>query len=355
MAQSFQRTTCCHAFHFRNSSSVRLALELHRLIDIFAPVSFNRTLSKKRKNMSAGSKKIIIAALLANLGIAISKFIASFVTNSSAMLAEAVHSLADTMNQVLLLVGLRLSERKASRLHPFGYGMERYFWSLIVALVLFVIGATFSIYEGFAKAIHPHAIESPIVNYVVLGIGIVLEIFSFIAALREFNRVRGSLPVMKYVRETKDPTVITVVFEDSAALIGLIVALLGVTLSVATGNTMYDGIASIVIGVLLGIIAVFLAWESKSLLIGEAASQENLDAMRAVIDRTANVRLVSEIMTMHLSPTSILANLSLDFDASLSSSQVEALTVAIEREMKTAVPELTHVFIEAAVGEAQSV
>lgn len=297
--------------------------------------------------MAAGSKKIIIAALLANLGIAIAKFVAAFITNSSAMLAEGVHSLADSANQVFLLIGIRLSQRTPTKMHPYGFGMERYFWSFIVAMTLFAIGATFSIYEGVLKTMQPHLIESVLVNVVVLGISIVLELFSFIAAYKEFNHLRGSMPVWTYIRTTKDPVTITVLFEDSAALLGLLVALCGVLLSELTGNMVFDGLASIIIGIILGAVAVVLAWESKSLLIGEAASDEDIQKLSAIIDSTNGVMLASDIMTMHLSPTSILVNLSLDFEKKLNSDQVETITASLEEQMKTAVPAVTHVFIEA--------
>ncbi len=295
----------------------------------------------------ANSFVSILYALGANFAIFVAKLAGALITGSSAMLAEAVHSLADCGTQGLLLLGMNRSRRPPTPDAPLGYGKAIYFWSFIVAMTLFSIGATFSIYEGVIKTINPHPITSITVNFIVLGISIMLELYSFQAAWKEFNRLRGMLPIIRYIKETKDPVAITVLFEDTAALIGLIVALFGLLIAHETGNPIFDGIASIVIGVILGMVAVVLAWESKSLLIGESASDEDLRKLKSVIEETDGVSLNSEIMTMHLDPSSILVNLSLDFEKKLNSDQVETITAIIEEEMKRAVPSVTQVFIEA--------
>lgn len=298
--------------------------------------------------MSAGSRKIVVAALMANLGIAAAKFAAAFLTGSSAMLAEAVHSVADSANQLFLLLGIRLSSRNPTRLHPFGFGMERYFWSFVVALTLFSMGALFSTYEGVRKIFDPHPLESFGLSMAVLAVGFILEGVSFRAAWKEFRHQRGPAPTWSFIRKTKDPVTITVLFEDSAALIGLSVAFAGIVCALITGNALFDGAASVIIGLLLGGVAFLLAWESKSLLIGEAASEEDVALLSAVVDETEGVAPASDIITMQLSPTAILVNLALDFDERLDSTRVEDLTADIERRMKAALPAVAFVFIEAA-------
>ncbi|NOY06323.1 MAG: cation transporter [Chlorobi bacterium] len=297
--------------------------------------------------MSEGSKRVIIAAFLANLGIALAKFIASFISGSSAMLAEAVHSMADTANQLFLFIGLKRAKKPPTSLHPFGFGQERYFWTFVVAMSLFVIGGTFSVYEGIAKAIHPHQLENIAVSYVVLGVSLVLEGLSFRTAWKEFALRRGAIPTLTFIRQTKDPVLITVLFEDASALLGLLIALSGITLSHVTGELFFDGLASVLIGILLILVAVFLAWESKSLLIGESASPENIERIRKAVDDTDGIERVGELLTMHLGPDQILVNLSLDFADNLSAEEIERTTAELERRIRETVPGATRIFIEA--------
>ncbi len=297
--------------------------------------------------MKTGAKKVIIAAFLANLGIALAKFVASFISGSSAMLAEAVHSVADTTNQVFLFIGLKRAKKPPTPLHPFGFGQERYFWTFVVAMSLFVIGGTFSVYEGIAKSIHPHPLENLTVSYIVLGVSIVLEGLSFWTAWKEFVRQRGDTPTVNFIRQTKDPVLVTVLFEDASALLGLLIALVGITLSHITGELFFDGLASVLIGILLILVAVFLAWESKSLLIGESASPENVHRILTAVEDTDGIERVGELLTMHLGPDQILVNLSLDFNDNLNAEEIEHTTAELELRIREGVPAATRIFIEA--------
>ena len=294
-----------------------------------------------------GSKKVIYAALAGNGLIAITKFGAAAVTGSSAMLSEAIHSMVDTGNQGLLLYGLKRAARPADQKHPFGYSMELYFWTFIVAILIFAVGAGISIYEGVSKLLTPHPITNPMVNYVVLAIAMVFEAAAWWVALKEFNRSKGGLGYLAAVRESKDPTVFTVLFEDSAAMLGLIVAFIGILLSDQLGLPALDSAASIVIGLILGATAALLAYESKGLLIGESADSELVLEVEKIAMGKVGIERVNELLTMHLGPTDILLNLSLDFDDSLSAGQVETAISEMETAIKTAFPEIARVFIEA--------
>ena len=260
-----------------------------------------------------GSKKVIYAALAGNLLIAVTKFGAASVTGSSAMLSEAIHSLVDSGNQVLILYGIRRAARPADDAHPFGYGMELYFWTFVVAVMIFAVGAGVSIFEGISALTgEAHEMRDPLVNYIVLGVAMVFEGAAWIVAYREFNKMRGNRSLLREVRRSKDPTVFTVLFEDTAAMLGLIVAAGGIALAQAFHLPQLDAIASILIGVILAAVAALLAFESKGLLIGEAASHDTQSKLRDLVTATPGILAMNELLTMHLGPQDILLNVSLD-------------------------------------------
>lgn len=294
-----------------------------------------------------GSKLVIYAALAGNSLIAITKFTAAAYTGSSAMLSEAIHSVVDTGNQTLLLYGLHRASRKPDARHPFGYGGEVYFWSFVVAILLFAVGSGFSLYEGVLKVMDPHPVKNVMISYLVLSGAIVFEAGAWYVAAREFNKVRKGRPIFRTVLEAKDPSIITVLLEDSAAMLGLVAALVGIWLGQVTGNPVYDGIASIVIGVILALAAIFLAIETKGLLIGEAAHPEVTAALKRIIAEQASVFRTNEILTMHIGPTDVLVNASLDFKDSADSVEIERTVSEIEARIKEAYPRVTRIFIEA--------
>lgn len=296
---------------------------------------------------SHGSKKVIYAALAGNALIAVTKFAASAYTGSSAMLSEAIHSVVDTGNQVLLLHGLRRSARQPDAAHPFGYGRELYFWAFVVAILIFAVGSGISLYEGVQKIIEPHPVTDPVVNYIVLGLAMVFEAAACSVAVREFNQVRGDTPPLKAVRASKNPAVFTVLFEDFAALLGLFVALVGLLLAEYFHWPWMDGVASIGIGIILALTAIFLAYETKALLIGEAAGKPVIDGIRAIVGEAAPAVLtVNELRTMHMGPDDILVGLSLDFRDDLPAGAVEDTIYRIERAIKERFPEIRRLFIE---------
>jgi cation diffusion facilitator family transporter len=294
-----------------------------------------------------GTRIVIYAALVGNGLIAITKFIASGITGSSAMFSEAIHSVVDTGNQMLMLYGLKRADRPADARHPFGYSMELYFWTFVVAILIFSLGAGFSIFEGVSKLADPHPIEKPIVNYIVLGVAIIFEGAAWMVAFREFRKTKGTLGYIKAVQRSKDPTVFTVLFEDSAAMLGLFAALIGVGLTQITGNPVFDAIASIAIGIILACTAALLSYESKGLLIGEAARPAVIGNIRKLVNKREGIISINELLTMHFGPHDILLNLSIDFVDGISASEVEALISDMEVEIKSAHPEITRVFIEA--------
>ena len=296
---------------------------------------------------SHASKKVIYAALAGNALIAATKFGAAAFTGSSAMLSEAVHSLVDTGNQGLLLYGLRRARRPADVAHPFGYGMELYFWTFVVAIMIFGLGAGVSVYEGLHKVWAPQPVTNPIVNYVVLTVAMVFEAAAWAIALRQFRQTKGRRGWLEAVRRSKDPTVFTVLFEDSAAILGLIVALVGIALGQWLDMPALDGAASIVIGVILAVTAALLAYECKGLLIGEGASREVVGGVRNILGGEAAIIAVNEVLTMHLGPQDVLLNLSVDFGAPYSADDVEAAISRLETRIKESYPEVTRVFIEA--------
>jgi cation diffusion facilitator family transporter len=294
-----------------------------------------------------GSRKVIFAALVGNSLIAGTKFAAAAFTGSSAMLSEAVHSLVDTGNQVLLLHGLRRAARPADGRHPFGYGMELYFYSFVVAILIFGLGAGISLYEGIEKVRHPAPITNVYVNYIVLGLAIVFEAAAWTVALREFRTTKGALGWFAAVRASKNPAVFTVLFEDTAAMLGLVAALVGIALAQILGLAWLDGAASIAIGVILALTAAFLAWECKGLLTGESARPEIVEGIRRLVRRHGEVERVNEVLTMHLGPEDVLLNLSVEFADRLSANDIEAAVDRIERAIKTRFPQVRRLFIEA--------
>mgnify|MGYP000182724452 CR=1 FL=1 len=293
-----------------------------------------------------GTVKVIAAAFFGNLLIAISKFAAAFYTGSSAMFSEGVHSLVDTGNQALLFLGLKKSQKPADDQHPFGYGGEVYFWAFVVAILLFAVGAGVSFYEGWHKLHDPEPMENIHINYIVLTLAFIFEGYAWWVAYKEFNKLRGKRGIFDAVRASKDPSVFVVLFEDSAAMLGIIVAFIGIWISSHYGITWADAAASICIGVILAFVAMTLAYECKGLLLGEAASPEVVEAVRKIFENNEKV-FINEIATMHMGPRTILLVASLDFDADLSSSDVEQMGVVFESEIKQAFPEIKRVYIEA--------
>ena len=282
-----------------------------------------------------GSKKVIYAALAGNGLIAITKFIAAALTGSSAMLSEAIHSVVDTGNQGLLLYGIRRSRRPPDAAHPFGYGSEIYFWSFVVAILIFGLGAGISFYEGVQKLLHPHPITSPYINYIVLAIAMVFEAGAWLVAYREFGKVRGNFGLFEAVQRSKDPTVFTVLFEDTAAMLGLLAALTGIACADFFAIVWADGAASLVIGFILAGTAALLAYETKGLLIGEAASRSLRQGVRGLVRRAREVRHINEMRTMHMAPNDILLALSLDFHDDLNVGRVEQTIFLLEKDIKT--------------------
>jgi cation diffusion facilitator family transporter len=297
--------------------------------------------------VASGSKKVIYAALIGNGLIAVTKFVAAFVTRSSAMFSEGVHSVVDTGNQVLLLWGLHRSKRPPDRQFPFGHGKEVYFWSFIVAILIFAVGAGISVYEGVKHLLHPRPIESPHVNYIVLALAMVFEGAAWFFAWKEFRKVKGGYGYIQAVQRGKDPSMFVVLFEDTAAMLGLIVAFLGIFLGQLTANPYFDGAASVMIGLILGATAIWLAYETHGLLIGEGANPEVVEKIREITGRYDPITHVNEIATMHMGPEYILVNLSVDFASEASSDDVESVVRSLDRELKAALPRVKRVFIEA--------
>ncbi|MDP6787853.1 MAG: cation diffusion facilitator family transporter [Rhodospirillales bacterium] len=295
----------------------------------------------------SSSKKVVLAALAGNAAIAVTKFAAAAMTGSSSMLSEAVHSVVDTSNQGLLLYGIRRAGRPADDDHPFGYGMELYFWTFVVAILIFAGGAGVSVYEGVAKLGNPQPIIDAHINYIVLAVALVLEAGAWWVAFKEFTKSKGDLGTLEAVRRSKDPAVFTVLFEDSAAIAGLVIAAVGIGLADALDEPLWDGVGSIVIGAVLAGTAAFLAYECKGLLIGEGAGRAVVRGVRRMANEQDGVARINEALTMHLGPRDVLLNLSLDFKEHLSAVEVEETISALERSIKAAYPEITRVFIEA--------
>nr|MEA2798925.1 hypothetical protein [Phenylobacterium sp.] len=293
------------------------------------------------------SKSVIYAALAGNTAIALTKFAAAGFTGSVAMLSEAIHSVVDTGNQLLLLLGLRRAARPADARHPFGHGLQLYFYTFVVAVLIFGVGAVISIWQGIEKIRHPVAVEHAWVNYVVLSLGVLFEGGVWVVALRAFNAERAGRPWLLAVRSSKDPTVFTVLFEDTAALAGLAVALLGVFLSETLDAPVMDGVASVLIGGILAVTAFFLASESQSLLTGEAASYDTRRGINRIARAEPGVVGLNQARTMHFGPNEVLVVLSLDFEDTLPAGEVERIVTRLERKIKVAHPDVRQVFIEA--------
>jgi cation diffusion facilitator family transporter len=296
---------------------------------------------------ASGSKKVIIAALIGNTAIAITKFIAASITGSSAMLSEGIHSLVDTGNQGLLLFGMKQAQKPPDESFPFGHGKEIYFWSFVVAILIFAVGAGVSLYEGIHHMIHPISMESPVINYIVLGLAILFEGAAWLFALKEFNRTRGQLGYVEAVQRGKDPSLFVVLFEDSAAILGLIVALVGIFLAQLTGLAWFDGLASVIIGLILGGTAWWLAYETKGLLIGEAANKKVIQGIRDLISEIPDINHVNEILTMHMGPEFILVNVSADFNDDIRAGELEKAIAQLDLKIKEQYPEVKRIFVEA--------
>ena len=297
--------------------------------------------------MAGSSKKAIYAALIGNSMIAVTKFAAAVHTGSSAMLSEGIHSLVDTGNQVLLLHGLKRAKRPASSEFPFGHGKEIYFWSFVVAMLIFALGGTVSIYKGWTHLTHPTSINNLAINYVVLGFAIVFEGAALWVAFKEFNLRRGSRGIVRAIVGGKDPTLFVVIFEDSAALLGLFIALAGLLLYQVTGNPLFDALASIGIGVVLVLTAFVLAIESKSLLIGESADPEVVAGIVAILDEDDRVHSVNEVATLHMGPEFIVVTISADFVNTLPGKTIASAVTSFTRQIKATDPRIKRVFIEA--------
>jgi cation diffusion facilitator family transporter len=293
--------------------------------------------------------------MAANFGIAITKFAAGAASGSSAMLSEGVHSLVDTGNQLLLLLGIHQSRKPACDKHPFGRGMEQYFWSLIVAILLFSIGGGISFYEGIERLRHPGELGDPFWSYLVLGVALLMEGASWIVAWREFKKKkRSDHGFWKALRSSKDPSIFVVLVEDTAAMAGLVIAFFGVFLGHQLGNTYYDGIAAVLIGVILVIVALFLIFESKGLLMGESADRKQVNLIRAAAAGGASVSAVHELLTMHLGPEEILLNIEIEFKADLNAEEVAQAIDRMEGRIRSSVPAVTRIFVEAkAIGRQQ--
>lgn len=296
---------------------------------------------------SSQSKVAIIAAIAANLALAICKFVAAAFTGSSAMLSEGIHSSVDTGNQALLLLGTRLSKRPPDELHPFGHGLDLYFWTLIVALFIFGVGGGVSIYEGILHIIHPQEVESVAWSYSVLGLGILFEGTSWGFALHGFLKSTRGRSMWTTVRNTKDPTLVAVLFEDSAALVGLVVAFVGIYLGRALHAPFMDGVASIVIGLILMSVASILAFESRKLLIGESADPAVVRSIHDLVLSDPAVERASPPLTLHFGPDNVLVNLDVDFHADLTLHQIESAIDRLESAIRTKHPRVRRVFLEA--------
>ncbi|MBB3235432.1 cation diffusion facilitator family transporter [Phyllobacterium endophyticum] len=294
----------------------------------------------------AGSKKVIYAAIIGNLLIAATKFIAAFFTGSSAMLSEGVHSLVDTGNGGLLLYGLRRASRPADITHPLGHGRELYFWSFVVALLVFAVGAGVSFYEGLIHIMEPEAVANPLVNYVVLGFAMLFEGASWSVALKEFRAVKGKLGYVRAVRQSKDPSVFTVLFEDTAALLGLVIAFIGISAAQIFDMPQLDGVASIGISLVLATTAIFLARETKGLLIGESALPEMEQQILDIANSDPDVQRANGVLTMHMGPKQIFAGLSVEFEDRVQANEIEACVERLEAMLKKANPDIVTLFVK---------
>lgn len=298
-------------------------------------------------HVASGSTTAVYAAIVGNALIAIAKFVAAGVTGSSAMLSEGIHSLVDTGNGGLLLLGIGQSQKPPDALHPFGHGKELYFWTLVVAFLIFGVGGGVSAYEGIRHLIDPRPLEDPTWSYVVLGIAVVFEGIVLAIAIHAFNTVRGTNSVWHEIRTSKNPTTFMVLFEDMAALLGLVIAFVGIYLGHRFNNPYFDGGASLVIGVLLMGVAVFLGYESKGLLIGEGASAETLESIRVLAEADPDVREVRNLLTMYFGPHTVLLTLEVQFAAGGAALERTATVARLEERVRSRHPDIKHIFVEA--------
>lgn len=293
-----------------------------------------------------GTRTVLYAALAGNVLVAATKFAAAAITGSAAMLSEAVHSLADTVNEMLLIYGAWRAERPPDERHPFGYGREVYFWSFMVSVLLFALGAGVSIWEGVRHVLQPHPVELPVVSYAVLGLASIFEAGSWWFAFREFRARQGSRGFLQVARETKDPSTVMVFFEDTAALIGIALAAAGTAAAQLLGEPVFDGAASIAIGLLLAAIALFTARENKQLLIGEAARPSLVRAVGSLARRERGVACYNGMLTIQLAPREVVVALSLDFDEALRASELQDVVASLEASIRKRHPEVVLVLVK---------
>lgn len=304
--------------------------------------------------MASGSTSVVIKALIANFGIAAAKFVAAFVSRSASMMSEAVHSTADAGNQLFLLLGMRRSERREDAIHEFGYATERYFWAFIVAVSLFTMGATFSIYEGVEKIIHasdPGAIGDPTWAYVVLGVSIALELYSLNAAVVEFRHLKAGRTIKQTINEARDAVIIVVLFEDMAALVGLLAALGGLLLTQFTQNAVWDGVASCCVGVTLGGVAYFLARKTKALLIGQSVTVEQRTRIMEITQSSPGMQQLVHLRTMHLGPEEVLVAMKVIFAGGTTAADIAQYIDALEARLRAELPILKRIYVEVGVPE----
>jgi cation diffusion facilitator family transporter len=301
----------------------------------------------------ADKRVAIYGAIAANVAIAVTKFVVAGISGSSAMLSEGVHSAVDTLNGILLLVGLRLSQRPATPEHPFGHGKELYFWSLIVAVLIFGLGGGISFYQGVQHIRHSEPLHDPMWNYVVLGAAFVFEGSSFVIALRQFLEKSGDTPFWEALHISKDPSTYTVLAEDSAALVGVVIAGIGIALSHRFNRPEWDGAASLLIGVLLAGVAIVLIRESRGLLIGEGVRPETARAIRSIALAQPKVRDVGRVLSMYVGPDDVLVTMDLDFDEDTVAADAAAAIAEVERKVRERFPMIKRLFIEAGAAPAQ--
>jgi len=288
---------------------------------------------------------IIYTALASNLAIAITKFGAALLTGSSSMFTEGVHSLVDTVNEGLMLYGMRRSDQPPDEIHPFGYGRELYFWSFIVALLIFACGAGYSVFEGIDHINHPEAMTNPALNYVTLALAFLFEGTSWVTAARGARLIRGKMGRWESFRRSKDPTTFIVLMEDSAALIGIIIATIAISVSLYRRDPRIDGMGSVLIGLVLAVVAFLLARESKGLLIGERSNPALNIAISAIANAEPGVHLVNQVLTLHMAPAQVVVTISMDFEDELTTRAIEQAVIQIERNIKRNHPEVVSLFI----------
>ncbi len=296
--------------------------------------------------MEGGSKKAIVAAFVANLGIAIAKVIGFMFTGAASMLAEAIHSFADTSNQGLLILGGKMAKKEPSKEHPFGYGRERYFWAFVVAMIIFSMGSVFAIYEGIDKLMHPHALNDHIWAIGILSIAIILELFSLRTAVIESRKVKGDMTWWQFIRKSKVPELPVVLLEDIGALIGLVLALVGIGLAMITNNPAYDAMGSLAIGILLGIIAIILGIEMRSLLLGESASEKTIQKLENTINQHPDVCRLIHMRTEHIGPEELLVAVKVELSGELDTEGVARAINSLEESMRNQVKIKLTIYIE---------